>query len=118
MHTASASRGAGYRSGFGLRKKVRLAATGAVVVAALAGTSVVAAPAASASLSETVIVTSTGLLSPVSAVLGVLGTVLTQFHIIDGVEAIIPTWAEPLLAILPGITVTPDVSVNVQSVPQ
>ncbi|MEP7026823.1 MAG: S8 family serine peptidase, partial [Actinomycetota bacterium] len=40
---------------------------------------------------------------------------LLQFHIINGVEATILTTAEPVLAALPGITVTPDVSVNVQS---
>ena len=51
------------------------------------------APAASASPSETVIVTATGLLSPVSAVLRVGGTILTQFHLINGVEAVIPTAA-------------------------
>ena len=43
------------------------------------------------------------------------GTILTQYHLIDGVDAVIPTAVEPLLAALPGITVTPDVSVNVQS---
>jgi serine protease AprX len=72
-------------------------------------------PAASASQSETVIVTSTGLLSPVLAVLEVGGTVLTQYDLIDGVDASIPTVAESLLAALPGITVTPDISVSVQS---
>ena len=61
-----------------------------MVIAALAGTSVAGAPAASASSSETVIVTATGLLSPVAAVLDVGGTVLTQFHLINGVEAIDP----------------------------
>ncbi len=40
---------------------------------------------------------------------------LTPFHLIDGVEATIPTALEPVLATLPGITVTPDVSVSVQS---
>lgn len=99
-------------------RKGRLAVTAAGLAAALAATSVVAAPPASASATETVIVTSSGLLSPVSVVLGVLGTVLSQFHIIDGVEATIPTVLEPLLAALPGISVTPDVSVNVQSVPE
>ncbi|HXW47297.1 MAG TPA: S8 family peptidase [Streptosporangiaceae bacterium] len=72
-------------------------------------------PAASASTTETVIVTSSGLLSPVSAVLSVLGTVLQQYTIIDGVEASVPTALEQVLASLPGITVTPDVSVSVQS---
>jgi serine protease AprX len=99
-------------------RKGRLAVTAAGLAGALAATSVVAAPPASASATETVIVTSSGLLSPVSAVLDVLGSVLNQFHIIDGVEATIPTVLEPLLAALPGISVTPDVSVNVQSVPE
>ena len=44
-----------------------------------------------------------------------LGSVVTQFHLIDGVVATIPTAAQPLLSALPGITVTPDVSVAVQS---
>jgi serine protease AprX len=73
------------------------------------------APAASASPSETVIVTATGLLSPVAAVLEVGGTVLTQYDLINGVDASIPTDLEPVLAALPGIVVTPDVSVSVQS---
>ncbi len=88
------------------------------MVAVLAGTSMTAVPAASASLTETVIVTAAGLLSPVAAVLEAGGTVLTQFHIIDGVEALVPEALEPLLAALPGITVTPDVSVSVQGVPE
>jgi serine protease AprX len=75
----------------------------------------VGVPAASASSTETVIVTSAGLLSPVAAVLDVLGTVLTRFQIIDGVEASIPAALAPALDALPGITVTPDVSVSVQS---
>ncbi|MDQ2874083.1 MAG: S8 family peptidase [Actinomycetota bacterium] len=83
----------------------------------MTGTSAVAAPAAqaSASATETVIVSSTGLLSPVTAVLGVLGTVVTQFHLIDAVKATIPTAQQGVLAALPGITVTPDLSVTVQS---
>ncbi|HUZ51390.1 MAG TPA: S8 family peptidase [Streptosporangiaceae bacterium] len=71
--------------------------------------------AASASQSETVIVTSTGLLSPALAVLEVGGAILTQYDIIDGVDASIPTVEASLLAALPGITVTPDISVSVQS---
>jgi serine protease AprX len=97
------------------RKKGLLAGVAGLVTAALAGTTMVGVPAASASTTETVIVTASGLLSPVVAVEEVLGTVLTQFHIIDGVEASIPAALEPVLAALPGITVTPDVSVNVQS---
>ena len=64
-------------------------------------------PEASASTGETVIVTATALLAPAAAVLGVGGTLLTQFHLIDGVEAVIPAVVEPVLAALPGITVTP-----------
>jgi serine protease AprX len=95
-------------------RPARLAGMGAALVA-LAAASLTGAPAASASSDETVIVTSTGLLSPVQAVGEVLGTVLNRFSIIDGVEATIPTLLEPLLASLPGITVTPNVSVSVQS---
>src|SRR5579862_4027984 len=99
------------------RNKRRIATAGAAVVAVLAGTSLAGVPAASASPSETVIVTATGLLSPVAAVLGVGGTIVSQFHIIDGLEAVIPAAVEPVLAALPGIVVTPDVSVNVQDTP-
>jgi serine protease AprX len=89
---------------------------GAALAAALAGMSA-GAPAASAASAETVIVTASGLLSPVTAVLELGGTVLARLQIIDGVEALIPAAVEPLLAALPGITVTPDASVNVQSTP-
>lgn len=99
----------------GRTKNCLLAAAAAVVAVALADATVVAVPVASASTGETVIVTSSGLLSPATAVLDVLGTVLTQFKIISGVEALIPVAAEPVLAALPGITVTPDVSISVQS---
>jgi len=98
-----------------LRNGGRRAAAVAAVLAALVGTSLASVPAASASQGETVIVTANGLLSPVTAVLGVGGTVLTQFHLINGVVASIPTTVESLLAALPGITVTPDASVSVQS---
>ena len=114
-HASSFGAAIGYRTRLIWWKKGRIAAAGAAVVAALAGTSMAGVPAASASPSETVIVTATGLLSPVAAVLEVGGTVLTQYHLIDGVDASIPTVAEPLLAALPGITVTPDVSVSVQA---
>ena len=97
------------------RKKGRIAAAAAILAATLAGTSLAGVPAASASPGETVIVTSSGLLSPVTAVLEVGGTVLTQFHLITGVQALIPAVLEPVLAALPGITVTPDLSVSVQS---
>lgn len=114
-YASSSGAGAGYRTRLAWSKKGRIAAAGAAVVAALAGTSMTGVPAASASPSETVIVTADGLLSPVAAVLAVGGTVLTQYHLIDGVDALIPTAAEALLDALPGITVTPDVSVNVQA---
>jgi serine protease AprX len=100
------------------KKKGRVAAAAATLAAALAGTSLAGVPAASASPLDTVIITATGLLNPVTAVLKVGGTILTQFHLINGVEALVPTALEPVLSAIPGITVTPDASVNVQSTPQ
>src|SRR5580704_12646228 len=97
------------------RTRGRMAATATILAATLAGTSVTAAPAASASPQATVIVTATGLLSPVSAVLGLGGTILSTFHLINGVVATIPAALEPVLDALPGITVTPDAAVNVQA---
>ena len=105
----------GMRARCARRATGRLAIAGAATLALVAGTSAAAAPAAQASTTETVIVSSDGPLSPVTAVLSVLGTVVTQFHLIDAVEATIPTAAQGLLDLLPGITVTPDVSVSVQS---
>jgi len=104
-----------YGPSFIWRRKGLITSLVGLVTTALVGTTVVGVPAASASSTENVIVTASGLLSPVTAVADVLGTVLTKFHIINGVEASIPTVLEPLLAALPGITVTPDVSVSVQS---
>jgi serine protease AprX len=109
-----AGAGTSSRAGSTRRHKCRLTAAVGTVAAALTAALLAGTPPASASTTETVIVTSSGLLSPVSAVLEVLGTVVTQFHIIDGVEATIPEVLEPVLAALPGITVTPDVSVSVQ----
>jgi len=103
-----------WRSG---RKKGRIAVAAAAATA-LAVTSMTAVPAASASPDETVIVTATGLLNPATAVLELGGTIVTQFHLINAVEALVPTALEPVLAALPGVTVTPDVSVNVQSTPE
>ena len=114
---SSSGAGVGYRNRR-VRYKCRIIAVGAVLAAALTGTSIAGVPAASASATETVIVTSTGLLSAAEAVLGVNGAILTQYHLINGVDATILTSAEPLLAALPGITVTPDASVTVQSAPE
>ena len=114
-NACSSSAGAGYRTRLVGWRQGRIATAAAAVVIALAGTSMAGVPSASASVSETVIVTADGLLSPVLAVLGVGGTILTQYHLIDGVDALIPKVAEPLLAALPGITVTPDVSVSIGS---
>jgi serine protease AprX len=111
----------GRRSGLARRKAHRTAVAGAAVVAALAGVPAVgavgAAPAAAASSGETVIVTATGAVNAVTAVLGVGGSILTQYHLINAVEAVIPAILEPVLDALPGIVVTPDVSVNVQAAP-
>lgn len=108
--------------GVGIRCRARLVrritATAVTVAAALATGSLAGTPAASAAATETVIVTATGSLSPAAAVQQVAGTVVTQYHLIDGVEASIPTAAEPALAALPGITVTPDASASIGSQPE
>ena len=75
-------------------------------------------PAASAAATESVIVTASGLLSPVTAVLEVGGSVQTQFDLINGVIASIPTAAAAVLDALPGISVTPDAQVSLQDVPE
>jgi serine protease AprX len=116
--TGSAGLKAGRSARLAGRRKIRIAIAGAAALAAFAGSAAAGAPAASASTTETVIVSSSGLLSPVAVVLDVLGTVLTPFHLIDAVEATIPAAAAPLLAALPGITVTPDLAVTVQSAPE
>ena len=107
----------GSRARPGRLRERRLTAIVAAL-AALMATSLAGAPVASADSDETVIVTATGLLSPVAAVLEVGGTVVTQFHLIDGVIATIPAVAAPVLGALPGITVTADVSVTIQSAPE
>jgi serine protease AprX len=113
--SGSSGTGTWRRARFVRGRKARAAAAAAAVIAAFTATSVAGAPAASASQSETVIVTATGALSPAAAVLSVGGTILTQYHLINGVEASIPTLEESALAALPGIIVTPDLSVSVQS---
>jgi serine protease AprX len=114
-HSSGASVSYGNRR---IRHKGRIAVVSTALAVALAGTSMAGVPAASASATETVIVTSTGLLSAATAVLGLNGTILSRYHLINGVDASILTALEPVLAALPGITVTPDVSVSVQSAPE
>jgi serine protease AprX len=114
-HRGSSGVGAGYRARLVSRNKGRCAAVAAAVLAATAGMSLASVPAASACDSETVIVTGSGTLSPAAAVLSVGGTVLTQYHLINGVDASIPKAEESALAAMPGITVTRDASVSVQS---
>ncbi|HEU5420687.1 MAG TPA: S8 family peptidase [Streptosporangiaceae bacterium] len=103
------------RHGKQLRQARRIGAAGAALVAALAGMSAAGAPAASAGVTENVIVTSTGVLGAATAVLGLNGTILTTFHLINGVEAALAPALVPLLDALPGISVTPDAQVSVQS---
>lgn len=107
----------GYRARPGRAKKRRIAATGAAFAAIIAS-AITGIPAASADSSETVIVTASGLLSPVTAVLQVGGSVQTQFHLINGVVASVPTAAATVLDALPGIVVTPDAQVSLQDVPE
>jgi serine protease AprX len=107
----------GCRARSGRRKKRRLAAAGAAL-AAITAASITGVPAASADPGETVVVTASGLLSPVTAVLQVGGSVQSQFHLINGVVASIPTAETAVLAALPGITVTPDAQLSLQDVPE
>lgn len=74
-----------------------------------------AAPAISASPRETVIITSTGHLSPGTAVLRAGGRILRRLPLINGVEVSIPRAAESALAAWPGLRVTPDASLRVQA---
>ena len=105
--------GWGNRSGvFGFKRKV--VATFAAMLT-LGSASLFSASGASADTNTQVIVTSSGLLSPVTAVLDLGGTILQQYTIINGVEAVVPTVELPILSALPGINVVPDVTVNVES---
>jgi len=123
-HAGSLGAAASCRARFAHRMKRqitmtrRVAAAGVAVAAALAGSPVAGIPAAAASSGETVIVTAAGMVNAVAAVLGVGGTILTQYHLINGVEAVIPAAVEPVLAAVPGIIVTPDLQVSVQGTPE
>jgi len=118
-HAGSLGAAASCRARAARRAKRRIAALAGAPIAGApaASASTVSASTVSASTGETVIVTATGLVNAVAAVLSVGGTILTQYHLINGVEAVIPAAVEPVLAAVPGIIVTPDVSVNVQSTP-
>ena len=74
-----------------------------------------AAPAMSANPRETVIITSTGHLSPGTAVLRAGGSILRRLPLVKGIEASIPRAAESALAAWPDLTVTPDASLKVQT---
>jgi serine protease AprX len=89
------------------------------IVGTLAGFGLASLPltTASASSNSLVIVTSVGSVSPLNSVLQAGGQILTQYTVINGVEASVPTLALPALAALPGLIVTPDVNVAVQSTP-
>jgi serine protease AprX len=95
-------------------KRWKVAASIAAVVACAAG-SLVGSAGASADTNETVIVTTSASLSPAAAVADVSGTVLTQYTVINGVEASVSSAEMATLESLPGIVVTPDLPVSVQS---
>jgi serine protease AprX len=113
--TGSSGVRAGNRARLISWRKARAAAAVAAAVAAVAGTSLAGAPAASASQDVTVIVSATGQQDPAAAVLSVGGTILTKFHIINAVDEVVSAAVEPALAAQPGIIVTPDATVSVQS---
>src|SRR5258708_6180923 len=99
-------------------RRTRMWKLGAIV-GTLTGFAVASLPltAASASSNSLVIVTSVGPINPVTGVLQAGGQILTQYTIINGVEASVPDTAVPGLSSLLGLIVTPDVNVAVQSAP-
>jgi serine protease AprX len=105
-------RGVGSESNASWRSRVLVGITALLTMgsAALFGAS-----GARADTTETVIVTSSGSVSPVTAVVDAGGTVLTQYTIIDGVLASVTASEADTLAATPGLVVTQDISVNVQS---
>jgi serine protease AprX len=108
------TRGAGSElAGYGTwRSRVVVSITALLTMASAA---LVGASGARADTYETVIVTASGSTSPATAVLNVGGTVLNQYTIINGVLASVTTTEAGLLAATPGIDVTPDITVSVQS---
>ncbi|HWG74338.1 MAG TPA: S8 family peptidase [Acidimicrobiales bacterium] len=90
--------------------------------ASLLSASVAMAPPSSAALlgllgSETVIVTAGSSAGAAALVVAELGTVLTTLPVVNSVQATVSPAVAAALALLPGVTVTPDISVDVQSVP-
>jgi serine protease AprX len=94
------------------RRRGALAAASALALISVGFAGV--APA-SASSSETLIITGAPGVNVVADLLSLGGDLLQQFSIINGVEASLPSLLVPLLELLPGITVTPDLTVSVQS---
>ena len=94
------------------RRRSALAAASAFV---LLGVGLAGPTTAWASSTETVIVTGAPGVNVVTDLLSLGGNLLEQFSIINGVEASLPSLLVPLLEALPGISVTPDVTVSVQS---
>jgi serine protease AprX len=111
--TSSSRAETGHRAALTRRNAGRLAIAALALTVAVTCTAM-AHPRAGGS-TETVIVTATGALSPAAAVSEVGGSVLASYHLINGVQASILTVEEPVLAALPGINVTPDLAVSVQS---
>ena len=92
----------------------RLFAASALGVALCGGSLFATASNASADTNTMVIVSGGPGLNLVNEVLAVGGTITIQYHIINAVEASVPTFALPILSALPGTIVTPDLTVAVQ----
>ena len=108
------SEGAGSGKAGNPRRRGRILASIAALLT-MTSAALVGASGARADTYETVIVTGSGSTSPATAVLNVGGTVLTQYTIINGVLASVTTTEASVLAGTPGIDVTQDVTVSVQS---
>jgi serine protease AprX len=94
------------------RKRGALASVSAVALMSLG---LAGATPASASSNETLIITGAPGVNVLTDLLSLGGDLLQQFTIINGVEATLPALLVPLLEALPGINVTPDLAVSVQS---
>ncbi|HEX6394670.1 MAG TPA: S8 family serine peptidase [Acidimicrobiales bacterium] len=101
------------RSGFFSWKRKALAIAGALLT--MGSAALFGASAATADTSVQVIVWTTGSENIVGDVASVGGTVIQQFSIINGVEATVLSSEVAVLSAMPGVNVTPDISVNVQS---
>ena len=96
------------------RRGAAVAATAALTAGVVATGAVAGSAPAGADTTEMVIVTAPVGTNLVATIASLGGTVIQQYHVVNGVEAVIPVTSANGLAALPGTVVTPDVTVAVQ----